>query len=133
MAFPTLRPLTRSLTLPLTATFADFGLAPSGALSLNFSLRFFTHVVAGGRPSALARSNGVTAGGFATGGFGVGVGVGVAVGRGVGTAPARHTRSRLRRAPWYALSLPSRPPSGSVAATRYSRDSPAAKRPRATG
>src|SRR5215216_2643985 len=117
-------PLSRTFTLPLTATVAETIFVPAGALSLNLSLPPRTHFVADGRPSTVAMSTGTgvgVGGGVIFGLVGVGVGltgVGVAVGVGVDTpaAPACHWNPRLSPAPWYRLSPA--PRSGSVAANR---------------
>jgi hypothetical protein len=95
-----LAPLTRTLTLPLTATVARTILSGRGALSLSLSVPRLTQRVAGGSPS-----DGTT--GAVGIGVGVRVGVGVAVGVAfgcvgvaAGTAVARHWNPRLSDEPW---------------------------------
>src|SRR5215216_7408789 len=82
-------PLSRTFTLPLTATVAETIFVPAGALSLNLSLPPRTHFVADGSPSTVAMSTG-TGVGVTFGAVGLGVGVafgfvGAAVGVGVAT------------------------------------------------
>src|SRR5215217_5456387 len=101
-ALRTFLPFSRALTLPSTLTVAERSFAPSGALSLNFSLPRDTHLLAGGRPMSVAMSTGATSVGVGvTRGFGVGVAVRVGAGVGVDTTtvPACHWKPRLSPAP----------------------------------